>query len=521
MRFAFVRPMLAGFWACGLAAASDAAEAADTALTIYSHAGPGGVPVEAYSPAVMQGAQRQYGSPYGRELPGYAVVRQKRKMELKEGVNTLRFKDVAAMIDPTTVSFESLTDPAGTRVIDQSYEFDLVSADKLLAKYIDRPIVITRSLGEGKIESLTATLLSYADGQMVLKTGDAANPILVANRGNLINIEFGELPGGLITKPTLVWNLAAARAGEHDIRVAYQTKSIVWWADYNLILAGDEKTLEVGAWVSIINRSGASYEDATLKLVAGDVHRAPEARVEYDSGLNTSGVLTGADAQGFVEKPFFEYHLYTLGRPATIRDNSTQQIELFPPARQVPVEKVYVYYGLPENFRWYGRTAMVTDRDLGVQMNRKVDIYLRFENRKEQNLGMPLPAGRIRVSKTDPADGSLEFIGEDVSDHTPKDEQVLVKMGSAFDVVGERRQTDFRMDTSRREMYESFEIKVRSHKEEAVTVLVKENLFRWATWDIVKKNTDYEKVDHRTVHFPVRVKPDGEAVVTYTVKYTW
>lgn len=502
--------------ACGPAVADGGA----TALTIYSYAAPGGVPFETYSPAMQQQMAGYYRPDPRQQLPGYAVVRQQRAIDLKEGVNQLRFVDVAALIDPTTVSFESLTDPQGTRVVDQSFEFDLVSADKLLEKYLDRPIRLTRNLGDGKIESFEATLLSYEQGQMVLRTADKAHPILAANRGNLIGIEFGELPGGLITKPTLVWNVAAEKGGRHDVRVAYQTKGIVWWADYNLILAGDEKTLDAGAWVSIINRSGATYEDAKLKLVAGDVHRAPEARPEEMMTLEARAKGLRAGAEGFEEKAFFEYHLYTLGRPATIRDNSTQQIELFPTSRGVPVEKVYVYYGLPRTFRWAGGRP-ATDRELGLEMNTKVDVYLRFNNSKENNMGMPLPSGRIRVSKADPADATLEFIGEDVIDHTPKDEKVLVQMGSAFDVVGERRQTDFQVDTSRRTIHESFEIKVRNHKAEPIAVIIKENLFRWATWEVTKASTDYEKIDHRTIHFPVKVEPDGETAVTYTVKYTW
>jgi hypothetical protein len=274
--------------------------------------------------------------------------------------------------------------------------------------------------------------------------------------------------------------------------------------------------------VSIINRSGATYDDATLKLVAGDVHRAPTAEPQRALTMDYAMRAGEAESQlGFEEKAFVEYHLYTLGRPATIRDNSTQQIELFPTARGVPVEKVYVYYGLPEGFRWYGGGSPAVDRNLGTESNPKVDIYLRFDNREKNRMGMPLPAGRIRVSKADPADGSLEFIGEDAIDHTPKDEKVLVKMGSAFDIVGERKQTDFTVDTSRNVMTESFEIRIRNHKEEDVKVIVKENLFRWLEWDITAKNTDFEKVDHRTVHFPVDVPRDGETVVTYTVKYTW
>jgi hypothetical protein len=225
-------------------------------------------------------------------------------------------------------------------------------------------------------------------------------------------------------------------------------------------------------------------------------------------------------AGGFVQKSFFEYHLYTLGRLTTIPDRSTKQVELFAPAKSIPCDKVLVYYGLDAQFRGFQGDVNM-DRSFGSQGNKKVDVYLRFKNSKDTGLGMPLPAGRIRVSKVDPDDQSLEFVGEDAIDHTPKDESVLVKMGSAFDVVGERRQLDFRLDTNRKFMEEDIEVKVRNHKEEPVEVLVKENLYRWVQWSIIKKSHDFQKTDSRTIQFPLTIDKDGEAVVRYTVRYTW
>ena len=198
----------------------------------------------------------------------------------------------------------------------------------------------------------------------------------------------------------------------------------------------------------------------------------------------------------------------------------TKQLELFPTARGVPCKKVLVYYGLSQGYRGFFASPM-TDRNVGTQTNKKIDIYLRFENSKEDGMGMPLPAGRIRVSKLDPADNTLEFIGEDTIDHTPKDEKVLIKLGSAFDVVGERKQMEFKVDTKRDWMEETIEIKIRNHKEEPVDVIVKESLYRWTNWRITEKTHEYEKQDARTIHFPVTVKKDGEVTIGYTVKYTW
>lgn len=226
-----------------------------------------------------------------------------------------------------------------------------------------------------------------------------------------------------------------------------------------------------------------------------------------------------ASAPGFSEKSFFEFHLYTLGRPATLTNNSTKQIELFDQARQVPAKKVLLYYGAQAPY--YYSSGPATDRNPGVASNKKVDVYLEFRNDKQYGLGVPLPAGRIRVSKLDSADGSLEFIGEDRIDHTPKDEALRIKLGSAFDVVGERRQTDFSVDTKAQWMEEQIEIKLRNHKNAPVRVLVKENLYRWSNWKILTKTHEFVKEDSRTITFPVDVPQDGETLVRYRVRYTW
>lgn len=223
---------------------------------------------------------------------------------------------------------------------------------------------------------------------------------------------------------------------------------------------------------------------------------------------------------GFQEKSFFEYHLYTLPRRTDILKNSTQQITLFPTARDVDVEKVMVYYGLPDARHWIFPEPQA-DRNLGNQSNKKVDVYIRFQNEEDNNLGMPLPSGKVRVYKQDDADGTLEFIGEDLIDHTPRDEEVLIKIGQAFDVVGERTQTDFSADYNGHWIKESIKLNLRNHKDEPVKVIVKENLYRWVNWEIQQKSHEFEKVDARTVHFTVTVPPRGEQTITYTVRYSW
>ncbi len=482
----------------------------DTAITIYSTAQPGAIPPELYRP--VPGG----GSPNGMAVPGYAMVRHDRPIRLEAGRSTLRFSDVAGLIDPTTVTFSSLTDPA-TRVLEQNFQFDLVSSEKLLQKFIDRPVTVERAVGN-QASNASGTLLSSTDG-LVLRGNDGS---ITALR-DYSSVKFPELPGGLITKPTLEWLLSAPRGGEQKARVTYQTGGITWWADYNLVFNpgkdANSGLLDLSAWVSIINQSGVGYPEAKLKLIAGDVHRAPAAApVPLGRAMAMASKAMESDAAGFEQKAFFEFHLYTLGRRATLPNNSTKQIELFDQAKQVPAKKVLVYYGLGQPFGW---GTPMTDRDLGLPMNRKVDVYLEFRNDRQLGLGVPLPSGRIRVSQLDAADDSLEFIGEDRIDHTPKDETVRVKLGSAFDVVGERRQVDFAVDTKARWMEEEIEVKLRNHKDQPVDVIVKENLYRWTNWKVMTKSHDFSREDARTIHFPVRVSKDGEVVVRYRVRYSW
>jgi hypothetical protein len=515
-----VRPLIAALSAAGLltaasalppgtaitaAHAQPAAEPAN-ALTLYSTAAPGSIGIDRLSG--MRGAA----------LPGYAVVRHLREMTLARGRNLQRFSDVAALIDPTTVSFESLTDAAGTRVLEQSFQFDLISSQRLLERYIDREISVDQVRG-ASVETFTGTLLS-TQGGITLRRADGSIQIVPGNAG----VKLPELPGGLISRPTLVWNLDAQRAGNHRTRVSYQTRGISWWADYNLTYSEPKPgqcALDVGAWVSIVNQSGASYPDSRLKLVAGDVQRLPTGRSREQVNQRMDLAAASAPAPGFEQKEFFEYHLYTLGRPVTLPDNSTQQIELFPAARGVSCEKTLVYYGLSGGVAGVFPRPML-DREFGVQSNRKVDVYLSFRNGEANRLGVPLPAGRVRVSQLDPADRTLEFIGEDAIDHTPREETVRLRLGAAFDVVGERRQVEFRVDTARREMVEEIEVKVRNQKKhETVTVQVRENLYRWSNWQITQRSHAFDRIDARTVHFPVSIAPGAEAVVRYTVRYTW
>jgi hypothetical protein len=331
----------------------------------------------------------------------------------------------------------------------------------------------------------------------------------------------------LITKPTLVWRLNTPLAADHDVLVSYQTDNITWRADYTVVVNTDDTAADVSSWVTVVNESGAAYADARLKLVAGDVQRLQDVNRRAGGGGGGGLFGGGAPEPEFKEKSFFEYHLYTLGRPTTIANNSTKQIELFPLKPNIAATKTYVYYGLePEMPRFFANPH--TDRDVRGRANKKVDVYLGLMNSEKNGLGIPLPAGRVRLYKRDDPErgaapdefgGALEFIGEDKIDHTPKDEQVLVKVGSSFDVVGDRKQTNFTEEG--RTITESFEIRLRNHKKQPIPVLVKETLYRWSQWEITASSEKFSKHDARTIHFDVEAAPGGEKTITYTVKYTW
>ncbi len=497
-----LRPLLAGI---ALLPGLPALAAPETALTVYSSAQPGSL-----SPQTFRSGGE------GTTVPGYALVREEREFALRVGRNILRVSDVPALIDPTTVSFGSLTDPKSTRVVEQSFEFDLTSTAKLLSRYLDREITVEQARGQG-VDSFTGILVG-TQGGLTLRQADGSVRVVTGYSG----IRLPGLPGGLISKPTLVWDIETATAGAHKARFAYQTGGMTWWADYNLAYSEPRPgacRLEVGSWVTLVNQSGASYGDAKLKLIAGDVQRAKPRGVAVPQAAAARTMELGK-AEGFQEKAFFEYHLYTLGRPTSLANNSTKQIELFPSAAGVGCEKTLVYSGQAGLYPLYG--SPMTDRNFGIQSNRKVDVYLGFRNAERNGLGVPLPAGKVRVSKLDEADASLEFIGEDLIDHTPRDENVRIRLGSAFDVVGERRQLDYRIDTTAKWIEEEVEVKLRNQKPgEEVTVIVKENLYRWSSWSILRRTHEFTKEDSRTIHFPVRIAAKGEAVVRYTVRYTW
>jgi len=489
-----------------------AAHADETAITIYSRAQPGAVDPSLYRP--IPGQQTGY---TGLSVPGYAIVRQTREIQLPAAMNSVQFSDVAALLDPTTVQFKSLTSPKNTKVTEQNYQFDLVSQQKLLEKYIDKTITVEKTAGD-KTQAVEGTLLS-TDGGLTLKNASGG----IQSIANYASVSFPDLPGQLITRPTLVWNITTGSPGTHKSEVSYQTQGITWWADYNLIYKEGKEansgTVDVSSWVSIINQTGAGFKNAKLKLMAGDVQTVASARqIGATRAMMLKEMDAGAAAPAFAEKAFFEYHLYTLDTPVDLPDNSTKQLELIPAVADVPVEKTLVFAG---NTHYGYGGGIYIDQGYGSETaKKKVDVFLKLKNKKELGLGVPLPAGRMRVNQRDD-DGSLEFIGENTIGHTPRNEEVSIKLGSAFDVVGERKQTDYKLDTARKMADEDITITIRNQKNKPVKVKVVESMYRSAQWQITESSQEPTKDHSSQVSWLLEVPPEKEKTVRYRVHYSW
>ncbi len=432
----------------------------------------------------------------------FALVKDQRYFDFDKGINNLQFKDVAAMIEPTSVHFVSLTSPESLTILEQNYEYDLVNASKLLSKYIDKNIKVV-SEDEQVYEG---TLLSYDNANLIISSSNGLQ--MVSRPDNIRQILFEKLPEGLITKPTLVWQVNSVNKGRQLTEVSYLTKGINWECEYVTVLDKDDKKIDLDGWVSIDNKSGATYNDSKLKLIAGEVKRAEE-KTRFDANLMYEAKATGA-AQ-FEEKAFFEYHMYTLGRKTTVKDNQTKQISLLN-AFGVPVNKEFIFDPSKGKLGW----RYYSDNDETIKENIRVELEL--TNSKSNNLGMPLPAGKVKVYKKD-QEGSLQFIGEDKIDHTPKDEKIRLYIGDAFDVVGERTRTDYKKEF--RTIRETYEISLRNHKEEEVTVNIVEKVWRYSNWQKANASEKWEKKDASTIEFKVKIPKGGEKKITYTVKYWW
>src|SRR5438128_7397162 len=462
----------------------------------------------------------------------FVVVREHVPLELKTGTNQIDYNGVTSHLEPDSVI---LRDPAGRalQILEQNYRNDPISQELLLSFYEGKTIDFLVQRGDkqeivkGKIvRSGYIPSTYYAQGYSQPGMGQPIIEIDGVLRFGLPGQPlFPGLTGDSILKPTLSWLLETNEPGKFDAEISYVSGGMNWQADYNLVVSdksnGKFDLLDMVGWVTMRNQSGKTFENASIKLLAGDVNKIKDGTV-YNQAYMASAKAEIADEMRPVvrERSFDEFHLYTLQRPTTLRDQETKQVE-FVRATGIHALRLYVYDGAQvDQYAYYNPEQIRQDQNYGTQSNPKVWVMEEFKNAELNHLGIPLPKGKLRFYRRD-TDGHLEFTGENVIDHTPKDEIIRVYTGNAFDVTGERKRTNLRVDSNRNWMDETFELRIRNHKKEAVEVRAVEHLYRWTNWKISEQSSQFKKSDARTIEFPVTIAPNGEQVITYTVHYSW
>ncbi len=425
------------------------------------------------------------------------LIKDIREVKLQRGTNSVWFMDVASGIIPASVHVKSLTSPDKFYLLEQNYEYDLINHSKLMDKYVGKEVkLIFKSQMDGTEEERTAVLLSN-NGSPVFKIDDE---IHLGFPGRVI---LPKLPDNLLAKPTLVWLIDNQAGTQQELEVSYLTNGISWECDYVLVLSRDDSSAGLTGWVTINNQSGTTYPSAGIKLVAGDVRRERK-RYARDNVYMMEVAMAPRAKKQFQEEEFFEYHLYTLDRKTTIKQNQIKQIGLIE-ASEIPLEKKFMVYG-QQHFYTSSYNSPIKDIP--------VSVMLKFKNSEDNNLGMPLPAGVIRVYKAD-KDNMLQFVGENRIKHTPKDEKIEIKVGDAFDIKAERKQVDWRK--LRAHMYEvEWQINIRNHKKEDITVIAQEPLP--GDWEIIETSFPYKKIASQTVHFSIPVKADSESILIYKAR---
>ncbi len=433
-----------------------------------------------------------------------ALVRDVRDLQLPRGAFDLRFMDIAATVNPATVHFRSLTEPSRVNVLEQNYEYDLLEPDKLLRKYVGRDVTLVRRRsenGQTREEDVKARLLSYNNAPVWQIGGEIVTGL------SADHIKFPELPGNLYTHPTLIWTLDNAGAVRHRVEASYLASKLSWSADYVLTVGREDKAADLDGWVTLGNASGTSFRNAKLQLVAGDLNRVREV---MSKAMNDEVRRAPASAGGAVmaQEPFSDYHLYTLGRKTTINNSETKQVSMLT-GTGVPIRKRYVVDGQAFYYR--------NGQHPGSPIKDVVQVYYQFKNEERGGLGMPMPAGVVRVYQAD-SKGGTQFVGEDRITHTPKDEALNLKIGNAFDVTCERNQIDFEKIASN--IYElEYEITLRNHKAAPITVEVNEPI--GGTWKMVRSSHEWNKTAAWVAAFTVPVAPDGTVVLKYRVRVTY
>jgi hypothetical protein len=463
----------------------------------------------------------------------FFVAREHLNLDLKSGMNHIDFAGVTSHLEPDSVILRDLTGRP-VQILEQSYRADPVSQEMLLSFYEGKTIDFQVQRGE-KFETFPGKIIrsGYGSGVSYINgypQGVAQQPIVQVNGV----LQFG-LPGqplfpalsdDSILKPTLTWQLATTQAGKSEAEISYVSGGMTWQSDYNLVVSDSPKNstmnlLDLVGWITMQNHSGKTFENARIRLMAGDVSKLQGPTSANAYRLEAKAMdMAAAPAPVVSEKSFDEFHLYTLERPATLHDNETKQVE-FVSAAGIQSQRLYIYDGAQtQQYAYYSQEQIRNEPGYGTASNPKVWVMQELKNSEANHLGIALPKGRLRFYRRD-TDGSLQFIGENTIDHTPKDEMIRVYTGNAFDIVGERRRTSFHVESSQHWMDETFEIRVRNHKKEAANVRIVEHLYRWNNWKLTEQSQESKKRDAQTIEFPVEVAANGEQVVTYTVHYSW
>ena len=494
----------------------------------------------------LHAAKPETAAPAGLALTLYnqefAVVRQPVELNLQQGANHIQYSETTAHLEPNSVILRDPTGQHQLQILEQNYRNDPVTEARLLSAYEGKEIefevnrngtpqiIKAKIIRSGYVPHYNAfqrygSQYQYQQMQVASSDAGAGSPIVEVDG----QIQFG-LPGRPIfpsltndslMKPTLDWLLRSDSAGKVGAELSYVTGGMTWAADYNAVAPEHGDTLDITGWVTMDNQSGKTFDQATIKLMAGEVNK-----IQPNNGMYAISAAVAMDAREQAgpqvqEKAFDEYHLYTLPRPVTLHDRETKQVE-FIRASNVKAQRVYVYDGarVPQQYQYWGYEQIRQNREYGTEMNTDVWVMQEINNTKANNLGIPLPKGRVRFYRRD-TDGALEFVGENEIKHTPLDETLRIPTGNAFDIVGERRQTNYQLDLNGHKIDESFEIKIRNHKKEGATVRVVEHLYRCLNWEISQKTDDFLKTDSRTAEFRVHVPAGGEKTLTYTAHYTW
>ena len=433
-----------------------------------------------------------------------ALVRDVRTLQLPRGTFDLQFMDIAATVNPATVHFRSLSEPGRVSVLEQNYEYDLLEPDKLLRKYVGRDVTLVRRKQDGGVtieEPVTARLLSYNNAP-VWRIGNEIVTGLGAD-----HIRFPELPGNLFSRPTLIWSLANEGGTRHRVEASYLATNLKWSADYVLTVARDDRSADVDGWVTVTNGSGTAFRNARLQFVAGDLNRVYPASGRMEADDRVMKMAANA-AREMTQESFSDYHLYTLDRKTTVNNNQTKQVSMLG-ATGLPIAKRYIVDGQA----FYYRNA----QHPGSPLKDVVQVYYQFKNEDSVGLGIPMPAGVVRVYQSD-SKGGVQFVGEDRIEHTPKDEALNVKIGNAFDVLSERKQTDFQKIASN--VYEvEYDVVLRNHKTTPITVEVNEPI--GGTWRILRSTYEWTKTDAWAARFSVPVAADGTSTLRYRARVTY